>query len=125
MHYGYDFIGDQTVKNIAKPVGAYRFLVDPRVTISGKPEKKKASGFRRVPILAGVAAAVILAVTVGIWQFYSKSLKVDSPSVEKTASTFSKQPSIAVLPFTNMTNDPEQFYIISPVDWLCTPTIYI
>ncbi len=115
LPYGYDFIGDQTVKNIAKPVGAYRVLMDPRVTISGKPEKEKASGLRRVPILAGVAAAVVLAVVFGIWQFYPKPPKVDSPSVEKSSSPFPEQPSIAVLPFANMSKDPEQEYFCNGI----------
>jgi adenylate cyclase len=30
LPYGYDFIGNQTVKNIAKPVGAYRVLTQVR-----------------------------------------------------------------------------------------------
>ena len=29
---GYHFLGEQTVKNIAKPVGAYKVLMEPRVT---------------------------------------------------------------------------------------------
>ena len=110
LHYGYDFIGDQSVKNIAKPVGAYRVLMEPRITISGKPEKEKTSGLRRVPILAGIATVVVLAVVIGIWLLYPKSPKVDSPSVEKATSPLAKQPSIAVLPFTNMSSDPEQEY---------------
>jgi adenylate cyclase len=111
LPYGYEFLGDQTVKNIAKPVGAYRVLMDPRVTISGKPEKGKVSGFRPMFTLAGAAAAVVLAIAVGIWQLYPKSQKVDSPSVEKVASPLAEQPSIAVLPFANMSNDPEQEYL--------------
>ena len=37
---GYEFLGEQTVKNIAQPVGAYRVVLEPRVT------KGKGSGFR-------------------------------------------------------------------------------
>jgi len=29
---GYEYLGEQTVKNIAKPVGAYKVLMEPRVT---------------------------------------------------------------------------------------------
>ena len=36
---GYDYLGEQTVKNIAKPIGAYRVLMEPRVTVAGKEEK--------------------------------------------------------------------------------------
>ncbi len=67
LPYGYDFLGDQTVKNIAKPVGAYRVLMDPRVTVSGKPVDEKPKVTRRMPILVGAAAVLMLAVAIGIW----------------------------------------------------------
>ena len=41
LPYGYEFLGDQTVKNIPKPVGAYRVLMEPRVTVAGEPKKEK------------------------------------------------------------------------------------
>jgi len=109
LPYGYDFIGDQTVKNIVKPVGAYRVLMDPRVTVSGKPVDKKPAAIRRTPILVG--AVVVLAVAVGIWQFYVRRPKVESASIEKMAFPLPEKPSIAVLPFDNMSGDPEQGYI--------------
>ena len=71
LPYGYDFIGDQTVKNIAKPVGAYRVLLEPRVTVSGKPLGKKRATIRRMPILVGAVVILVIAVAVGIWQFYT------------------------------------------------------
>ena len=37
LPYGYEYLGDQTVKNIPKPVGTYRVLTEPRVTGVGKP----------------------------------------------------------------------------------------
>jgi len=39
LPFGYEFLGDKSVKNIAKPVGAYRVLMEPRVTVAGEPEK--------------------------------------------------------------------------------------
>ena len=36
---GYEYLGEQTVKNIAKPVGAYRVLMEPRVTVAGAKAK--------------------------------------------------------------------------------------
>jgi adenylate cyclase len=38
LPYGYEFLGDQSVKNIAKPVGAYRVLMEPRVTVAEAPD---------------------------------------------------------------------------------------
>ena len=40
---GYQFLGEQTVKNIAKPIGAYRVMMKPRVTISVEKEIERAS----------------------------------------------------------------------------------
>ena len=40
---GYEYLGQQSVKNIPKPVGAYRLVLEPRVTVAGKPEKERKS----------------------------------------------------------------------------------
>jgi adenylate cyclase len=110
LPYGYDFIGDQTVKNIAKSVGAYRILMDRRVTVSGKPIDEKRSPVRRVPILVGTAAVLALAVAIGIWQFYVRRPTIEPASMEKMAYPLPDKPSIAVLPFDNMSEDPKQEY---------------
>jgi adenylate cyclase len=111
LPYGYDFIGDQTVKNIAKPVGAYRVLLDPRVTVSGKSIDKKPLGKRRMPILIGAATLFVLALAVVIWQFYTRRPPIEPASVEKMAFPLPEKPSIAVLPFDNLSGDPTQDYI--------------
>ncbi|UCH21070.1 MAG: hypothetical protein JSU83_21565, partial [Deltaproteobacteria bacterium] len=111
LPYGYDFIGDHTVKNIAKPVGAYRVLLDPRVTVSGKPEKENRFPMKQMLIIIGIAAVVALAVAVGMWQFYARTSARDFASVEKMAFELPDKPSIAVLPFENLSNDPDQEYL--------------
>ena len=109
LPYGYESLGDQTVKNIAKPIGAYRVLMEPRVTVAGEPEKEKRSPVRRMPILVGALAVLVLAVAVGIWQF-SVRPKVEPASIAKMAFPLPGKPAIAVLPFDNMSDDPEQEY---------------
>jgi adenylate cyclase len=110
LPYGYEFLGDQTVKNIAKPVGAYRVIMEPRVTVAGKPEDEKLTRVRRKRIVVGAVAVFVLAVVVGIWQFYTRSPSVEPASVDKMALPLPDKPSIAVLPFENMSGDPEQEY---------------
>jgi adenylate cyclase len=110
LPYGYEFLGDQTVKNIAKPVGAYRVLMEPRVTVAGKPEKEKRSPVRRIPILVGAFAVLALAVAVGVWQFYTRRPTIEPASLDSMALPLPDKPSIAILPFDNISGDPEQDY---------------
>jgi adenylate cyclase len=112
LPFGYEFLGEQTVKNIAKPVGAYRVLLEPRVT------KKKSAGLRhgagrRVTFLGLVAALAVIA-GVALWQFLLRpAARPPATAVEKAdpnhmALPLPELPSIAVLPFTNLSEDPKQ-----------------
>jgi len=111
LPYGYEFLGDQTVKNIAKPVGTYKVLMEPRVTVAGEQEQEKPVSGRRKAILIGVAALLVVAIAVGIWQFYARPPVVEPASVEKMAYPLPEKPSIAVLPFDNLSGDPKQDYL--------------
>jgi len=71
LSLGYEYLGEQPVKNIAKPVRVYRVLMEPRA----------------------LAQRVL-----------------EVASKEKMALPLPDKPSIAVLPFANMSGDPEQEY---------------
>jgi adenylate cyclase len=108
---GYEFIGEQIVKNIAKPVGAYKVLMETRVV--GVKEKKEAKGisFWRRKAFISVGIVVIIAVIAAlVWNFYFRPPPMEVASKEKMAFQLPDKPSIAVLPFTNMSDDPEQEY---------------
>ena len=111
LPYGYEFLGDQTVKNIAKPVGAYRVLMDPRITVADEPKKEKPAPMRRKAILAGGVALVVVILVGVIWNFYFRPPPMEVASVEKMAFPLPDKPSIAVLPFNNLSGDPAQDYI--------------
>ena len=115
LPYGYEFIGDHTVKNITKPVGAYRVVMEPRVTVVKKTKDEKPAIVRRMPFLFGAVAALLLAVAVGIWQFYIRRPTIEPASVEKMAYPLPDKPSIAVLPFENISSDPEQDLIVDGI----------
>jgi len=108
---GYEYLGEQSVKNIPKPVGAYRVLMQPRVTVAGESEKEKTVSMRRKTIIVGAVAILMVAVAIGIWQSYVRRPSIKPASVEKMAYPLPDIPSIAVLPFDNMSGDPKQEYI--------------
>ncbi len=102
---GYEYLGDQTVKNITKPVGAYRVLMEPRVTVAGEKEKTRETSFwwRKNTL---IAAALLVAIVLVIWQY----MRPDQPAVkpaskERMAFLLPDKPSIAVLPFDNLSGD--------------------
>jgi adenylate cyclase len=72
LPYGYEFLGDQPVKNITKPIGAYRVLIKSTDT----HEKKQSPA-----------------------------------SLKNMAFPLPDKPSIAVLPFKNISGDSEQEFL--------------
>jgi adenylate cyclase len=70
LAFGYEYVGEQTVKNIKEPVKIYRVLMEPGVQMPA----------------GGVEVAY----------------------KEKMAFPLPEKPSIAVLPFANMSKDPDQ-----------------
>jgi adenylate cyclase len=109
---GYEYLGEQAVKNIAKPVRVYRVLMEPGVA-AGVSREKRARPRRWQWAALGVVAILALGVVaVAIWNFYLRPAAPPTvvPSEKIPAIELPDKPSIAVLPFTNMSGDPEQEY---------------
>jgi adenylate cyclase len=160
LSLGYEYLGEQAVKNIAKPIRVYRVLMEPEAAGKVFGEKKvKPKQWQRATIGLMVALIVVIVAAV-IWKLNTPSApqpevtskeKITTPQLEKPSATIppsaevapkekiavpksekvSKRatppppkeevasrekmafplpdvPSIAVMPFVNMSGDPKQ-----------------
>ena len=107
----YENLGEHQVKNITRPIRVYRVLSFPGAAAHRVVQAKETLGRRWRKIAFATAAVVVVVVVVlGIWQFYMRRPSVEPASVEKMAHPLPDKPSIAVLPFDNLSKDPDQEY---------------
>jgi len=112
LPFGYEYLGEQTVKNITRPVGAYKVLMQTRVTgAQGKTRPQRRAADRYKNIVAGALIVVLIIVGGLIWNFSFRQPKIEPASLEKMAFPLPEEPSIAVLPFVNMSGDQAQEYL--------------
>lgn len=109
LDLGYEYIGEHSVKNIKQPVRVYKILMDTKDARKIIGEKPKL--FIKNWIWTTVVLGVIIFTLIG-YQFLQKVTVPDSEpaSTEKMAFPIPEKPSIAVLPFNNLSEDPEQEY---------------
>jgi adenylate cyclase len=100
--------GEQQLKNITRPVRVYRIRTDSGVPAPPVIQRKPRAGRSRLRWgLVAVALLVLLGGGVSVWQLVSHPFSLSQliRAVQAPA-----QLSIAVLPFVNMSSDPQQEY---------------
>jgi TolB-like protein/class 3 adenylate cyclase/tetratricopeptide (TPR) repeat protein len=121
LPYSFEDMGEQTVKNIARPVRAYAMGANavgstPVVAVAALPgASRRGASPQRLLIAARLVAAIATGTL--IWLEWPKG---NSPTVPVEAAATATPPAIAsspaphlsfvVLPFANLSSDPEQEY---------------
>jgi adenylate cyclase len=112
LNLGYEFRGEQTVKNIAEPVRVYKVLMGPEAAGKVIGEKKvNPRQWQKVVLSLGVILIVIVAAVVAYFNLRPPAPPIEVASKEKMAFPLPDKPSIAVLPLVNMSGDPKQEFL--------------
>ena len=110
----YEDAGEQEVKNIARPVRVFRVMPEggaaTRSTTKATERPLRKHWPRGVLSLAGLALIAAVIVFVQHLSLRSPTTTASIPPAPSPALTLPDKPSIAVLPFINMSGDREQEY---------------
>jgi adenylate cyclase len=86
--------------------------MEPRVLpVEERTRPKEVPFWRTKPILAATALIVIVLIGTAVWNFYWSAPKFEPDFKDKMAFPLPDKPSIAVLPFDNISGDREQDYL--------------
>lgn len=109
----YEYLGEQSVKNISQLVRVYRVLSfsDAAAHRVAKAKSTATKKWRNAALVIA-AALIIVAGAAMLWNFYLRSASPPEKAVSelRTDIPLPDQPSIAVLPFVNLSDDPKQNY---------------
>jgi adenylate cyclase len=108
---GYEDLGEQSVKNIAKRVRVFRVRSEGEAAPITKTARVTRKYVRRGAF--SICSLGIIVATIMLVQHLSlrpPTTTASIPPSQSPALTLPDKPSIAVLPFTNMSDDPKQEY---------------
>jgi adenylate cyclase len=107
----FEHLGEKEVKNIAEPVSVYRVVLDDKAAALVTPLVQEAARpkYRRWQMVAGAAIVSVLTVGAALW-WRPWAPDIEPASLDRMAFPLPDEASIAVLPFKNLSDDPEQNY---------------
>jgi adenylate cyclase len=109
---GFEYIGERAVKNISNPVRVYKILTKQEYAGKVIGEKRFIGWMSRKLAMSSILALAIVAGGLISYHIYLyQSGRIEPAEVGKMAHSLPELPSIAVLPFDNMSGDTQQNYL--------------
>jgi adenylate cyclase len=109
LPFKYNYHGEQPVKNIKEPVRVYKVMMAPEEAADAVVKRRVKPRQWQWAVLALLVAGAMAAAS---WHFYLRPapLTREATFQDKMALPLPDKPSIAVLPFKNLSGDREQEY---------------
>jgi len=111
LNLDYEDLGEHSAKNISEPIRVYR------VPLGGEAAAVRVGAVIKAKLSrwqwAALASAMVIVIVAGAWvvrYYFLRPAPIEPASLEKMAFPLSDKPSIAVLPFVNMSEDLKQEY---------------
>ncbi len=110
LPFGYEYLGEQAVKNIERPVRVYQVLMEPEAAGKVIGERKRFRVLKPIIITVVSLAALLTSCALILYVIFFHLPSVTIASDTKIPTNLSEGPSIAVLPFENLSGDSSQDY---------------
>jgi adenylate cyclase len=107
---GFEDLGEQEVKNLPEPVHVFRVLMKPEEAGEAVVAIGSAKWWKRPVAALAIAGIVLVIAAAGIMVWQPWAPDVEPASVGNMAFPLPERPSIAVLPFDNLSGDAEHEY---------------
>jgi adenylate cyclase len=109
MPFSQESLGEQSLKGFEESVRVYRVVMAPGESIPPAQEIPQPEAMSKSKKLIAVTAAITLVIAGGAAYWYKPWVTKEEPaSVERMLYPLPDKPSIAVLPFDNLSGNPEQ-----------------